>query len=97
MNIGKTIKQLRKHLGLSQEQLAKSSKITQAALSAIENGKRPGVETLKNISSALGVSEALIYAISIEKDDVPENKQMLYNELFPIIQTLVLKVVNPNT
>lgn len=96
MNVGRAIRELRKQGSLSQEQLASSAGITQAALSAIENGKRPGIETLKNISTALGVPEALIYAISMEKDDVPASKRVLYDELFPIIQTLVMKVANPS-
>ena len=92
MNIGKAIKELRKEQGLSQADLAQSSKITQAALSQIENGKRPGTTTIINISKALNISESLIYVMGMEKEDVPTNNQRLYDDLFPVIQSLVHKI-----
>jgi transcriptional regulator with XRE-family HTH domain len=95
MNIGKAIKELRKRQGLSQQELASKAKMTQAALSQIENGKRPGTETLKKLSSALGVSESLIYVMGLEQEDVPEHRSSLYNELFPVIQDLVAKLSSP--
>lgn len=92
MNLGKAIRDLRKEKGLSQEQLASAAKITQAALSQIENGKRPGTSTLKKISTALKIPVSLIYVAGMEKDDVPKEKRILYEELFPVIQTLVKKI-----
>lgn len=92
MNIGKAIKGLRKQQGLSQAELAQSSNITQAALSHIENGKRPGTTTIINIANALNVSESLIYVMGMEKGDVAKENQILYDELFPIIQGLVHKI-----
>jgi len=50
MNLGQAVKEIRKHQGLSQEELAKEANITQTALSQIENGRRPSVETLSRIS-----------------------------------------------
>jgi len=96
MNIGKAIRELRKGQQLSQEQLSVKADITQAALSAIENGVRPNPETLKNLSSALNVSEALIYIMGMEKSDVADTKQSLYDELFPVIKSLVQKLAVPN-
>jgi transcriptional regulator with XRE-family HTH domain len=92
MNIGKSIKELRKKKNLSQKDLAKNANITQAALSKIENGKRPGIETLKKISSVLGVSEPLIHIMSIEEIDIPEKNRQLYGELFPVIKDLIIKI-----
>jgi transcriptional regulator with XRE-family HTH domain len=94
MNVGKAIKELRRKQALSQEELAKSAGITQAALSQIENGKRPGSVTLKKISAALDVSESLIYVMSIEETDVPKEKALLYEKLFPVIQDLVLQLAS---
>jgi len=46
----------REYRGLTQVQLAKKAKITQAYLSDIERGKKPGsVKTLKAIAKALSV------------------------------------------
>jgi transcriptional regulator with XRE-family HTH domain len=92
MNLGKAIKIIRKETGLSQTDLAQLSNITQAALSQIENGKRPGTSTLKKISKALDIPESLIYVIGIEKDDVPVKKRKLYDDLFPVIESLILKL-----
>jgi transcriptional regulator with XRE-family HTH domain len=92
MNLGKAIRELRKQQGLSQEQLAIASNITQAALSQIENGKRPGSTTLKKISQSLKVPVSLIYVVGMEKDDVPKEKRLLYDQLFPVIQSLVMQI-----
>lgn len=96
MNLGKAIKEIRKEKGLSQVELAQSSNITQAALSQIENGKRPGTETIKKICEALNISESLLYVLGMEKDDVPKSKQTLYDELFPVIQGLVFRIGSTN-
>ena len=92
MDVGKAIRELRKQRSWSQEKLAGLSNITQAALSQIENGKRPGIETMKQISQALQVPESLIYVQSLERDDVPENKKELYDHLFPVIQQMVSQI-----
>jgi transcriptional regulator with XRE-family HTH domain len=92
MDIGKAIKELRKHKNLSQEELGVKASITQAALSQIENGKRPGIRTLKRISEALEVPVSLLYVIGMEKEDVPKEKALLYENLFPVIQELVRQI-----
>ena len=92
MNLGKAIRELRKEKGYSQEQLSAAAKITQAALSQIENGKRPGTGTLKKISGALKIPVSLIYVAGMEKDDVPKEKRILYDQLFPVIKSLVKQI-----
>lgn len=95
MNIGKAIKELRTQKKVSQKVLAEKTSITQAALSAIENGARPNPENLKKICQALEVPESLIYIMGLEKEDVPDEKKVLYEELFPVIETLIRKVAMP--
>lgn len=92
MNIGNAIKEIRKEKGLSQQQLADAAHITQAALSGIENGKIPNPGTLKRLSKVLEVPESLIYAMSMEKTDVPEQKRVLYDSLFPVIKDLIMQI-----
>ena len=92
MDIGKAIRELRKQRSWSQKNLAELANITQAALSQIENGKRPGIETMKQISQALEVPESLIYIQGLERDDIPENKKELYDHLFPVIRQMVTQI-----
>ncbi len=92
MNLGRAIRELRKKQGLSQEELALASSITQAALSQIENGKRPGSGTLSKVSRALNVPVSLLYALGMDKEDVPKDKRVVYDQLFPIIQSLIIQI-----
>ena len=92
MKIGEAIKALRKKQGLSQEELAKSSFITQTALSQIENGARPSEQTLSNISKVLKIPEAMIHLLTIKEDDIPESKKILYDRLFPVIKSLIIEM-----
>jgi transcriptional regulator with XRE-family HTH domain len=94
MNIGNSIKELRQSRGLSQIQLAETAMITQASLSNIENGKkRPNSTTLKRICNSLSISESVLYISSIEKSDISADKQEIYEQIYPIIKSLVLKLV----
>ena len=94
MNIGIAIKELRKTKGLSQVELAELAKTTQASLSQIEAGRRPKTETLKNISKALEVPEALLYIWGMEKQDIPKENSELYEQLFPILKNMITSLVS---
>jgi transcriptional regulator with XRE-family HTH domain len=94
MNIGRAVKLLRKEKELSQEQLAASASITQAALSQIERGNRPGSETVKKLSIALNVPESLLYAMALDREEVPEENRSLYDELFPVIQGMITRLAS---
>lgn len=92
MNLGKAIKELRKAKNMSQTDLVHRAKITQARLSQIENGDRPGEDTLRSICEALEVSEAMVYIMAIEKKDVSAEKKDMYDKFFPIIKGLVMDI-----
>jgi transcriptional regulator with XRE-family HTH domain len=94
MNIGNSIRELRKSNGMSQEDLAVKAKLTQAALSQIERGKRPGLDTTKRLAKALKVPESLLYAMAIEREEVPEENRPLYDSLFPVIQNMIKQLAN---
>ena len=67
MIVGKTIADFRKQKGITQEVLSGLSDIGRTHLSAIERGERkPTLETLFRISSALGVSMGEI-VVEIER------------------------------
>lgn len=92
MTIGSAIKELRKKQGLSQEELAKAAGITQTALSQIENGARPGEQTFSNISKALKVPEAMIHLLTLDEEDIPKQKRVLYHKLFPVVKSLIMEM-----
>jgi hypothetical protein len=47
---------------------------------------------LKRLCAALNVPESLVYIHSFEKEDVPESKRALYDQLFPVIQEMIQRV-----
>lgn len=92
MNLGTSIKELRKNQHLSQSDLAEKAGMTQATLSKIENGVRPNDESLDAISRALNVPVALLMAMGMEKDEVAPEQQTLYDELFPVIKDMIFRL-----
>ena len=55
--VGKNIKQRREYLGFTQSKLAKRTKLTPAAISQIESGKRlPNLKSFAAIADALNVT-----------------------------------------
>jgi transcriptional regulator with XRE-family HTH domain len=92
MNLGKTIRDIRKRQDFTQDELADAAGISRTSLSQIENGVRPGEDTFKRICAALNVPESLVYIHSFEKEDVPDSKRDLYDQLFPVIQDMIQRV-----
>jgi transcriptional regulator with XRE-family HTH domain len=94
MNLGKAIKEIRKSKSIGQEELASFAGITQARLSQIENGEKPGEDTLRTICNVLNVSTPLIYFMAFEKEDYPIQNGDLYDRLHPILAGLVKEVAS---
>ena len=79
MNLGKAIKELRKHKGISQKELATRCGISTNAICSIENNTSfPAKSTFDKICKALGVPGAYIFLFSISEEDIPEKKRDLY-------------------
>jgi transcriptional regulator with XRE-family HTH domain len=95
MDIGNSIKLIRKKLGISQIELAEKCNISQTSLCHIETGaKRPSTKTLKKLCGVLQVPESVIYLLAIEHTDIPENKRKIYEIVYPSIRSLVLHIVD---
>ncbi|EKU45047.1 helix-turn-helix domain-containing protein [Staphylococcus massiliensis] len=61
MNIGITLRQIRKDKKMTQQELADKIEISRSYLSDIENGqKNPSVETVKKLADKLGVTVAYL-------------------------------------
>lgn len=58
MAIGENLRNRRKQMGMSQQELSVESGVTQAQISFIESGERknPGVITIKKLADALGTT-----------------------------------------
>lgn len=94
MTLGKAIHSIRKQRGINQVELANSCGISQAALSQIENNSiKPSSKTLELICNKLDVSRSLLMVLSLEEDDVPSDRKLIYDKLFPQIKELALKLL----
>lgn len=91
MNIGQAIKELRVKKNMTQGTLAERIGMSVNAVSSWELGKTfPPNESIKRLCEAFEVPQSYLLAASIEEDDVPEDKRVLYramlepfrNELF---------------
>ena len=91
MDIGTTIKNIRKRKGLTQGDLAIESGITQTYLSQIENNlKDPTVSTLKKISVRLQIPLPILFFLSIDENDIPSEKK----ETFQLIGNSMKSMIN---
>ena len=92
MNLGKTIKDLRLKAGLSQGKLAEMSGVTSSAISQIELGKiEPKKSVLDSIADALlpGANSTVLMVMSINEDDVPEDKKDFFIDIFPSMKKVM--------
>lgn len=90
MDIGNTIKELRKAKGLKQNELAEKAQITQAYLSKIENNsKEPTISSLKAIADSLEVPLPILIFRSMTIEDIEPQKREAFAILLPSIKGLV--------
>jgi XRE family transcriptional regulator, regulator of sulfur utilization len=90
MDLGTSIKNIRKQKGYSQGELANKAGITQTYLSQVEsNKKQPNLSTLEAISKQLGVPLPIIFFLSLTKEDIPQSKQKAFEIVSPSIKSLV--------
>lgn len=93
MNIGPTIKKLRKQKGLTQTELCAQVGINQTALSQIENGSTtPHKSTMSKICDVLNVPEQVLVILSLEDEDIPEDKRLMFDTLYPTVKEFMLKI-----
>lgn len=93
MNLGFSIKAIRKELDITQKMLSKKTGISQTSLSKIESGTTPTENNLKKIAKALNVPTSVLYILAMESSDVPKERLEKYNLLFPIIKNLAMQIV----
>jgi len=90
MNLGLTIRNIRKHKGFKQNSFSELCGITQAYLSQIEkNAKIPNISILKVISEKLETPLPVLFFISMEDEDIPEHKREAYSLIAPSVKSLI--------
>lgn len=90
MDLGNTIKNIRKQKGQTQTEFASACGITQTYLSQIENNQRePNLSTLKLISNELNVPLPILFFLSLNEDDVQQNKRKAFEIISPSVKSLV--------
>ena len=75
---GKRIKELRRNLGLSQEELAEKAEISSRYLSRVEMGQQfPSIDTLVKLAKALNVELKDFFEFAHETPNPRELKEIL--------------------
>lgn len=91
MNIGETIRSLRKERGLNQKVLAAKLGISQTYLSQLETNKKNASPSLiKVLCKKLRISVGGFYMLSLTVDDVPENTRGIYECFLPTLRRIFL-------
>lgn len=92
MKIGKAIKLLLDQRKMTQKDLAKKIGKSETSLSQIMQDKaQPRKDTLEAIAVALGVNTKMLLMLSVDKEDLPENKQDHYEILTKILNHIFLE------
>lgn len=91
MNIGETIKSIRKRKGLSQQELATLSGISQTYLSQIEKSERqsPTIDVLQKISEALDLPYPVLEFLTIDLSKVENRKLVAFKKIESALNALI--------
>jgi XRE family transcriptional regulator, regulator of sulfur utilization len=90
MDLGNTIKSIRKQKGIKQNSFAELCDISQTYLSQIENNqKEPNISVLKTICFNLNVSLPILFFLSLDERDIPDKKKQAYAIIGPTVKTLL--------
>ena len=91
MNLGESIKTIRKAQGITRKDLAAVAGISMTALYNIETGRSlPSMSTLQRLAQAFGVPMAYLLVFSVTEDDVAEDKRTIFRQLMPLLKELLL-------
>jgi transcriptional regulator with XRE-family HTH domain len=88
MELGKTIKSIRKKMSMSLAELSELSGVSSTTLTRIENGQRlPHSSIVRKIANGLNVPEPILYLLSIEDGDI--SNKTAYKMLYPTIKQML--------
>lgn len=90
MDLGTIIKNTRKQQKQTQNEFAESCGISQTYLSQIENNaKEPNLSTLKEISKNLEIPLPILFFLSLNEEDIPEEKRKAFEIVNPSVKSLI--------
>jgi len=90
MDLGSTIKNIRKQKHKTHFEFASRCGITPLYLSQIENNsKEPTLPTLKTISKNLNIPLPILFFLSMTEEDVQPNKRKAFGMVSPYAKYLV--------
>ena len=93
MNIGQVIKGFRKQKGIKQGEFAELCQVSQTYLSLIENNqKEPNLSLLKTIAEQLEIPLPILFFLSLDENDVPEQKKDIFKILEPSLKGLIAQI-----
>lgn len=97
MDIGNSIRLLRKKRGFNQGAFSEQVGITQSYLSQLEKGhKKPSIEVLESISNSLNTPLPIIFWFTITENDVCDEKKHIYKEVKPLVDKLIDSLFQQN-
>ncbi|HLG35641.1 MAG TPA: helix-turn-helix transcriptional regulator [Bacteroidia bacterium] len=90
MDLGTTIKNIRKQKALSQKELADRCGISQTYLSQIEkNQKQPNYSRLVLISNGLKIPLPILFFLSMTEEDVQPQKRKAFHIISPSVKSIL--------
>lgn len=90
MDLGSTIKNIRKQKKLTQGEFASLCEISQTYLSQIEsNHKDPNLSVLRTISEKLNIPLPILFFLSLTPDDIQLSKRQAFEMVGPSVKSLV--------
>lgn len=90
MDLGSTIKNIRKQRSQTQIEFATLCGITQAYLSKIEsNLKDPNLSLITRIAKELNVPVPILFFLSMTEEDIPEEKKQYFMGIGPSMKAFI--------
>lgn len=90
MKVGEALKRIRHDLGKTQVQVCEKLGLSQTYLSQIESGsKEASPAMMRRICKYYGVPPAILAWKSLDRKDVPKNKQKAFDTISPAINNLI--------
>lgn len=96
MNVGQAIRTLRLKQGMSQRELAEKCGMSVNGVSLLETGRRfPPKATVERLCRAFGIPQSYLMLATIEENDIPEEKRVLYRALVEPLRDELLEKSEP--